>query len=111
MARPREFDEDQVLQKALHVFWHKGYEGTSLADLLAGMGLTKSSLYKAFGSKEALFRRVIARYHRDHLGFRREALNEPTPRRIVERLLNGMVALKADRQTHTQGPGAIAEPR
>ncbi|ANF57747.1 TetR/AcrR family transcriptional regulator [Halotalea alkalilenta] len=93
MARPREFEEDQVLQAALQVFWDKGYEGTSLSDLLEAMGLTKSSLYKAFGSKEALFRRIVERYYRDFLGFRQEALAEPTPRRIVERLLYGMTEL------------------
>jgi AcrR family transcriptional regulator len=64
-GRPREFDEDEVLRAALRVFWEKGYESTSLSDLLAAMGLTKSSLYKAFGSKEALFWRVVERYQRD----------------------------------------------
>jgi AcrR family transcriptional regulator len=93
MARPREFDEDEVLQAALRVFWEKGYESTSLSDLLEAMGLTKSSLYKAFGSKEALFWRVVERYQRDYLGFRHEALAEPTPRRIAERLLYGMTEL------------------
>lgn len=99
MARPREFDEDEVLQAALRVFWEKGYESTSLNDLLEAMGLTKSSLYKAFGSKEALFRRVVERYNRDFMGFRQEALAEPTPRRIVERLLYGMTELHAGEET------------
>jgi AcrR family transcriptional regulator len=93
MARPREFDEDEVLHAALHLFWEKGYEGTSLSDLMAAMGLTKSSLYKAFGSKEALFWRVIERYQRDFLDFRHDALAEPTPRRIAERLLDGIAEL------------------
>jgi len=93
MARPREFDEDEVLQAALRLFWEKGYEGTSLGDLLEAMGLTKSSLYKAFGSKEALFWRVVELYNRDFLGFRLDALSEPTPRRIAQRLLYGMTEL------------------
>lgn len=93
MARPREFDEDEVLQAALRVFWEKGYEGTALTDLLAATGLTKSSLYKAFGSKERLFWRVVERYQRDFLDFRHEALAEPTPRRIAERLLDGITEL------------------
>ena len=67
MARPREFDEDEVLQAALRLFWGKGYQGTSLDDLMAAMRLTKSSLYKAFGSKEALFWHVVERYQRDIL--------------------------------------------
>ena len=93
MARPREFDEDEVLQAALRLFWEKGYEGTSLDDLMEAMRLTKSSLYKAFGSKETLFWRVVERYQRDFLDFRHAALAEPTPRRIAERLLDGIVEL------------------
>jgi AcrR family transcriptional regulator len=93
MARPREFDEDEVLQAALRLFWEKGYEGTSLDDLMAAMRLTKSSLYKAFGSKEALFWRVVERYQREFLDFRHAALAEPTPRRIAERLLDGITDL------------------
>lgn len=99
MARLREFDEDEVLDKALFLFWEHGYEGTSLSDLLHAMGLTKSSLYQAFDSKEALFERVVQRYHAHHLGFRYEALSEPTPRRIVERLLYGMIELHTGKQT------------
>ena len=96
-GRPREFDEDEVLQASLRVFWEKGYEGTSLSDLMAATGLTKSSLYKAFGSKEALFWRVVERYQRDFLDFRHEALAEPTPRRIAERLLDGITELHGGR--------------
>ena len=99
MARPREFDEDEVLLAALRLFWEKGYEGTSLSDLMEAMGLTKSSLYKAFGSKETLFWRVVDRYNRDFLGFRLEALAEPTPRRIAERLLYGMIGLHSGERT------------
>lgn len=95
MGRPRKFDEEEVLEKALLVFWEKGYEGASLSDLLAAMSVTKSSLYKAFGSKEGLFSRVTERYHRDHLGFRLDALAQPTPRRIVDRLLHGMAELQS----------------
>ena len=72
MARPREFDEE-VLRRALHLFWDRGYEGASRSDLVDGMGLTKSSLYRAFGSKEGLFRRAL---ESDHLGFRHDALAE-----------------------------------
>ena len=93
MARPRAFDEEEVLQAALRVFWARGYEGASLSELLEATGLTKSSLYQAFGSKEALFWRVVERYQRDFLDFRHEALAEPTPRRIAERLLDGITEL------------------
>lgn len=93
MARPREFDEDEVLAAALRLFWEKGYEATLLSDLMEVTGLTKSSLYQAFGNKEGLFWRVVERYQRDFLDFRHEALAEPTPRRIAERLLDGITEL------------------
>ena len=99
MARPREFDEDVVLDQVLHVFWDKGYDSTSLADLQEATGLTKSSLYKAFDSKEGLFRRVVERYHRDHLGFRVHALAQPTPKAIAQALLDGIVELHTGKNT------------
>ena len=99
MARPREFDEDHVLEQALHVFWEKGYDASSLADLQAATGLTKSSLYKAFESKEGLFRRVLDRYVRHRLAFRESALLQPTPRSIAESLLNGIVDLHTGKDT------------
>lgn len=62
MARPREFETDDALEKAMHVFWQHGYEDASLPDLLAGMGLTRGSLYKAFKDKKNLFLLVLDRY-------------------------------------------------
>src|SRR6201991_1538681 len=99
MARPREFDEDHVLERALHVFWDRGYEAASLAELQEATGLTKSSLYKAFESKEGLFRRVLDRYNRDHLAFRAVALAQSTPRLITETLLHGIVNLHTGQNT------------
>jgi AcrR family transcriptional regulator len=99
MARPREFDEDEVLEQALHVFWDRGYEAASLADLQDATGLTKSSLYKAFESKEGLFRRVLDRYQRNQLAFREVALTQPTPWLIAESLLYGIVNLHTGRNT------------
>lgn len=93
MGRPRQFDEDQVLARAMVVFWEKGYDAASLADLQRATGLTKSSLYKAFESKEGLFRRVLDCYHRDYLAFRAQALKQPTPRDVAQALLDGIVGL------------------
>lgn len=62
MARPKEFDSCVALERAMEVFWAKGYEGTSLNDLLAAMELSKSSLYETFGSKHELFLAALDRY-------------------------------------------------
>jgi len=62
MARPREFDENEVIDKALDVFWTKGFEATSIQDLVDATGLGRASLYGAFGDKQQLFQRVIERY-------------------------------------------------
>ena len=66
-GRPREFDQEQALDRALDLFWRQGYEGTSIADLTAAMGITPPSLYAAFGSKEQLYSQVLERY-RDGVG-------------------------------------------
>lgn len=62
MARPRSFETDAAVEKAMQVFWAHGYEGASLPDLLDGMGLTRGSLYKAFTDKKSLFLRVLNFY-------------------------------------------------
>jgi TetR/AcrR family transcriptional repressor of nem operon len=62
VARPREFDEEEVLDRAMKVFWSKGYASTSLEDLLSGTGIARQSLYTAFGDKHALFLRALERY-------------------------------------------------
>jgi TetR/AcrR family transcriptional repressor of nem operon len=63
MARPRTFDPDEVLNSAREIFWQKGFHGTSLDDITAATGLAKPSLYAAFGDKDALFLKVLDRYH------------------------------------------------
>jgi len=65
----------------------------------AATGLTKSSIYAAYGSKEGLFLQAVERYHRDYLRFRQRALEEPTPRGIAEQLLQGMVNLHINSKT------------
>jgi AcrR family transcriptional regulator len=93
MGRPRSFEMDKALDLALQVFWHKGYEGTSLSDLTRAMGINRPSLYAAFGNKEALFRKALDRYAEGPACYVREALRERTARAVVERLLHGAAAL------------------
>ena len=77
-GRPREFDADQALTAALRVFWSKGYEGASMTDLTDAMGITRPSLYAAFGNKEALFRKALDLYEREKLCYMGQALEAPT---------------------------------
>jgi len=62
MARPREFDVEEALQKAIEVFWTHGYGGASMEELIKGTGLARGSLYKAFGDKRTLFLMALERY-------------------------------------------------
>jgi AcrR family transcriptional regulator len=87
MGRPREFDPEKALDIALQVFWRRGYEGASMADLTEAMGITKPSLYAAFGNKEELFRKTLDRYVDGPGGYVQVALAKPTAREAVEHLL------------------------
>ncbi|MFC5719318.1 TetR/AcrR family transcriptional regulator [Streptomyces gamaensis] len=62
MARTKEFDPDAALQSALELFWQRGYEATSMADLVAHLGIARASLYATFGSKRELYQRALERY-------------------------------------------------
>jgi AcrR family transcriptional regulator len=90
-GRPREFCTEAALAAALGVFWAKGYEGASMAELTAAMGVTKPSLYAAFGNKEALFGKALDLYEAEKLAYTREALREPTARGVAERFMRGAV--------------------
>jgi len=90
-GRPREFCVDGALAKALRVFWTKGYEGASLNDLTEAMGITRPSLYAAFGNKESLFRKALDVYEREKLEYIGRALQQPTARGVAEVLLRGAV--------------------
>lgn len=94
-GRPREFDVDRALAAALRVFWSKGYEGASLTDITEAMGITRPSLYAAFGNKEALFRQALDLYEREKLAYVEEALKATTARGVAERLLRGALEHQA----------------
>ncbi len=87
-GRPRLFDRDTMIQKALMLFWEHGYEGTSVAQLVEAMGITPPSLYAAFGSKEGLYREAVDLYLSGPGQFVARALvEEPTAKGAVERIL------------------------
>jgi AcrR family transcriptional regulator len=90
-GRPREFCVHDALAKALRVFWSKGYEGASLTDLTEAMGITRPSLYAAFGNKESLFRKALDLYEHEKLDYVGKALAKPTARGVAETMLRGAV--------------------
>jgi AcrR family transcriptional regulator len=91
---------EKALDRAMRVFWQKGYEGASLTDLTKAMGINRPSLYAAFGDKQQLFRQVLDRYDAVNLPYWREALAEPTARRFAGKLLRGA----AESQTCPNNP-------
>jgi AcrR family transcriptional regulator len=94
-GRPRSFDIDTVLDQATEVFWRQGFQGASLADLTAATGLSKPSLYAAFGDKEALYLRCLQRYADRAIEQTNEMLErEPDARRAVEGLMRATVDLQ-----------------
>jgi AcrR family transcriptional regulator len=93
-GRPREFCVESALASALRVFWSRGYEGASMSELTAEMGITKPSLYAAFGNKEALFHKALDLYEREKLAYMRYALDAPTARGVAEKLLRGALEMQ-----------------
>src|SRR5882724_4858647 len=92
-GRPRGFDVDEALDRALEVFWRQGYEGTALSDLTAAMGINRPSLYATFGNKQALFRKVLDRYADGPAAYAARALELPGARDVIEALVYGAIEL------------------
>lgn len=90
-GRPREFDPDAALDKAIEVFWRQGYEGTSLTDLTDAMGINRPSLYSAFGNKEDTFKLAVDRYARVDMAYVDAALAAPTAYDVADRYLRDNV--------------------
>ena len=99
MGRARAFDADQALDKAMTVFWRKGYDGASLSDLTEAMRINRPSLYAAYGNKQQLFRKALERYGEGPSSYEREALAQPTAREVAEGLLRGAADVQTDPQT------------
>lgn len=83
MARPREFDEQAVLDSAIDCFWRRGYEATSVKDLIGKTGITAASLYNAFGDKRALFRAALDNYVEGSIGERIRRCETMPPREAI----------------------------
>lgn len=93
-GRPREFDRDQALKQAMLAFWRRGYEATSMSDLVAALGIASARIYAAFGSKEELFREAVALYAAGDGGFAEQALRqEEDVAAAIERMLSDAVML------------------
>jgi AcrR family transcriptional regulator len=91
IGRPRGFDADEALEHAVRVFWAQGYEGASLDDLTAAMGITRTSMYRAFGNKEDLFRKALERYTEGPASYFARALKQSTARDVATTFLDGAV--------------------
>ena len=89
----RGFDKEKAVAAALREFWSRGFEGVSVDDLTAAMGVSRPTLYAAFGGKEALFRRALDHYEREEAAFYRTAVEAPTARGVAEVLLRGALEL------------------
>ena len=98
-GRPRTFDADAALDRAVEVFWRQGYEGTAVSELTAEMGVNKPSLYAVFGTKEELFHQVVQRYAENELAYFRDALTQPTAVEVVRDYLdrNAVALTRPDR--------------
>jgi AcrR family transcriptional regulator len=93
MVRPREFDRDAALEKAMLLFWEKGFAATSTDSLVKAMGIGRQSLYNAFGDKRQLYLEVLQSYREMSLGGHLKRLNEPeSPLAGISALLSGLAA-------------------
>lgn len=99
-GRPRTFCAEQALDSAMRVFWEKGYEGSTLPELTRAMGMNRPSLYAVFGNKEQLFHKALERYNATRVVLFDAAMEQPTSRGVVERLLT----LFVDAQTEPESP-------
>src|SRR5260370_4385768 len=90
-GRPRAFDEEEVLDVAMRLFWEHGFDGTSMSELTEAMGINRRSVYAAFGNKEALFTAALERYLAGPGAFVEKARALPTAREVAEAFLRGSV--------------------
>lgn len=102
MARPQEFNTEEALHKAMGVFWRRGYEAATLAELLEAMGLSKSSLYGTFGGKRELFLAAFDAYRGERGRDMHRVLNHGPAREAIEQYFR-MIVADADAPEFTRG--------
>ena len=108
VGRPREFDEEQVLDAAMKAFWANGYEATSLADLVSVTGLHKGSLYQAFGDKHSLFIQTLSRYLQNIRHHKNQVLDQAaTPLAGIRSVLHHFIDMSEDDSDCPQGCMAV----
>lgn len=105
MARPREFDEERVLDAVMEIFWRNGYEGTSAQDLVDATGLGRGSLYAAYANKDGLFEQALLRYHKRARAHVDKLRQEGSP---IERLRELMTDIVEADLTAPQKRGCLA---
>jgi AcrR family transcriptional regulator len=103
-GRPREFDLNKAVDRALDVFRREGYTGASVAELTDAMGINPPSLYAAFGNKEGLFRKALERYVEQRTEFWNKAINAPTARTMIEQLLHESASFLTEEH---EAPGCL----
>jgi AcrR family transcriptional regulator len=111
MARPREFDRDEVLGCAIKVFWAKGYAATSTDDLLEAMGIGRQSFYNTFGDKRRIYLEALATYQERTTAAHLKRLNDPVSSfNGIKNLLRGLISEDDDeRALGCMGVGSVAE--
>jgi AcrR family transcriptional regulator len=105
IGRPRTFDPDVALDKAMRLFWRRGYEATSMSELIAEMGMTPSSIYSVFGDKAALYRQAAERYWAGPSSYSRDIYAaEPTAKLAIGKVLRAAARAMVD---PSQPPGCM----
>src|ERR1700747_2040175 len=96
MAGVRQFDPDEVLDRAMALFWERGYAATSIQDLVAKTGINRASLYNTFGDKKRLFLAVLDHYAKKVAAPLMAELSDPDPRRALERMFESIIRRTGD---------------
>jgi TetR/AcrR family transcriptional repressor of nem operon len=101
MARTKDFDENEVLGKAIDIFWRKGYNATSMQDLVDGLDISRSSLYDTYGDKHTLFIKALESYQNKNSGRVCAIINSAAPaKETIKKLLEFIIAELLDDQEH-----------